>query len=268
MRNCVVLGSGRSGTSMLAGTLASSGYYLGPDLLPPTASNPKGYYESREVNLINEQLLAGLVPPAGAAVVLGNRSAALLRLRSRRFREGQRWLADIPPDAPAPAPSEQMAERMRGCLQQTPFCLKDPRFSYTVDSWTPIRAANPVFVVVFRHPATTAMSIVDDATRTTYLRDLHVDSGLALRSWLANYRHALAHAEDGEWLFVHFDQILYGDGLDVVGTALGVRLDPSFRDPELDRSEPLARAPAAAVAVYAELCARAGWRPAQRELAV
>src|SRR5690349_21816574 len=60
MYNLFILGSGRSGTSMLTGSLANSGYMLGEnaEYLGKNAANPKGFYEDFEVNTINEDILA------------------------------------------------------------------------------------------------------------------------------------------------------------------------------------------------------------------
>ena len=61
MRNAVNIGCGRSGTSMLAGILHQNGWSLGEDLyIEPSDSNPKGFFEDRDVNSINEELLARL----------------------------------------------------------------------------------------------------------------------------------------------------------------------------------------------------------------
>ena len=49
MKDCIVLGSGRSGTSMVAGCLHGANYFMGDDLMPPTAGNPKGIFESYTV---------------------------------------------------------------------------------------------------------------------------------------------------------------------------------------------------------------------------
>ena len=57
-RNCLILGSGRSGTSMAAGILARAGYFMGAELWPADIGNPKGYFEDREVNKINDELIA------------------------------------------------------------------------------------------------------------------------------------------------------------------------------------------------------------------
>ena len=62
MKNVIILGSGRSGTSMVAGTLAKAGYYMGEQLLPANKANPKGFFEDIEVNAINEDILSSVAP--------------------------------------------------------------------------------------------------------------------------------------------------------------------------------------------------------------
>ena len=58
MRNIIILGSGRSGTSMLAGCLSTSGYFMGDNLYKKRESNPKGFFENKEINTINEDILS------------------------------------------------------------------------------------------------------------------------------------------------------------------------------------------------------------------
>ena len=66
MHNVIILGSGRSGTSMIAGALTKAGYYIGDNPYPPRKTNPKGFFETREVNHVNEILLAQVSPKASA----------------------------------------------------------------------------------------------------------------------------------------------------------------------------------------------------------
>src|SRR5262249_31665720 len=100
-RNCLILGSGRSGTSLLAGTLRLAGYYMGEHLIPADASNPKGYFEDDEINAINEGLLAQVTPP-----------------RSRPA-SGWRWLATVPVGTPIPCPPE-IAKRIQTQIGNSP----------------------------------------------------------------------------------------------------------------------------------------------------
>ena len=55
-----VLGMHRSGTSALAGLLAKFGVHPGANLLPANESNPHGYFESRDVVDINNEILTSI----------------------------------------------------------------------------------------------------------------------------------------------------------------------------------------------------------------
>jgi hypothetical protein len=62
-RNLFILGSGRSGTSMVAGLFRNAGYFMGDKLHEPRHSNPLGFFEDAAVNNINESILAWRVYP-------------------------------------------------------------------------------------------------------------------------------------------------------------------------------------------------------------
>lgn len=57
MLDCLVLGSGRSGTSLVAGMLDRAGYYTGDNYLVGRLANPRGFFEDSRVNSINDALL-------------------------------------------------------------------------------------------------------------------------------------------------------------------------------------------------------------------
>ena len=65
MRNVVILGMHRSGTSMVAEALASAGVYVGEpqDLLLGKEDNPHGFWEREDVVALDDAILAD----AGAA---------------------------------------------------------------------------------------------------------------------------------------------------------------------------------------------------------
>ncbi|GAG00922.1 unnamed protein product, partial [marine sediment metagenome] len=83
------MGSGRSGTSLVAGCLRNAGYCMGGDLIEPTESNPRGYFESREVNALNEALMRGVSAERGPGF--------LGVFPGRVLRHDQLWLACFPP---------------------------------------------------------------------------------------------------------------------------------------------------------------------------
>jgi len=233
MRNCLILGSGRSGSSMVAGALAAAGYFAGDDLLRPNVGNPDGYFESRRVNHINHRLMMAMAPM---------REWGRFSTAHKRRRELDRlWIADFPvpsgPPLAARIVASRLREEMRGMLAREPWCLKDPRFSYTLPLWRPL-IGDAVVVVTFREPERTARSMV------RYFADVHRETIFfdeAMRGWVSAYEHVLAHAaRGGDWVFVHCDDFAAGPGAEAVGRALGARLEPSgLRGPGGDSSRDL-----------------------------
>jgi hypothetical protein len=251
MRNCVIIGSGRSGTSMLAGLLYSSGYSLGKDLLPPTPSNPKGYFESHSINELNNDLLKSAITtrPLGPIGILF----------PGRLPLGLLWLADI--DFPAQIDvSDSHLDRMRSLIPDKPFCLKDPRFCYTLGAWLPILDQNDViFLCIFREPGRTASSMKTDVHERAY-KDFYLTRRRALSSWVSMYEHVLRkYSLHGRWLFAHYDQILDGSVISSIEDALDTKIDTSFVDSELKRSRDSSRASGRVLQIYQDLCARANY---------
>ena len=62
MVNLIILGSGRSGTSLVTGLFAKAGYNQGTRLSGPNEGNPKGRFEDRQVNYTNEIILSQVMP--------------------------------------------------------------------------------------------------------------------------------------------------------------------------------------------------------------
>jgi hypothetical protein len=246
MRNCIILGAGRSGTSMLAGLVHGSGYFMGEALLEPTSANPKGYFESQEINSLTDELIASVV-----------------RVRPRRPRgylypwrlpSGLLWLADIGVDVELRASTEQLAH-IRRLVAREPFCFKDPRFCYTLEAWRPA-LDDVVFMCVFREPGRTAASMRHNVRDRPY-RGFHLTRGHALRSWTSMYQRVLQqHSEPGgEWLFVHYDQILDGSSIPRIEDAIATRASASFVDRNLRRSQDdSSRLPQRTIQTYRQLC--------------
>ena len=183
-RNCLILGSGRSGTSMAAGILARAGYFMGAELWPADIGNPKGYFEDREVNKINDELIAPAAPKTpphglrklllGDIPILGNY---------------QHWVAVLRPGVSISCPPA-MSRRIAAVAARQPFCLKDPRFSYTLSAWRPF-IGDALLLCVFRDPAVTASSIVRECKRADHMQGTEVDQRWALKVWEAMYRYIL-----------------------------------------------------------------------------
>ena len=235
LKNCVILGSGRSGTSLAAGLLSRSGYFMGDKLNPANITNPKGQFEDREVNNINEEILAQVMAPRPA------RGVGKWLYRSRP-ETGQRWLARVPVGTPIPG-SAALEERIQRLVSHPPFCLKDPRFSYTLPAWKPF-LGDAVFVCIFRHPSVTVSSILKQKKTVPHLKNFTINAKQAFKVWELMYTHILeSHVpEGGDWLFIHYQQLLDGSAYAALESRLGVKVDQGFADPHLSRSQPTLRA--------------------------
>ncbi|MEM1451049.1 MAG: glycosyltransferase [Planctomycetota bacterium] len=236
----LVIGCGRSGTSMVAGMLADAGWTVGDDPYPGREANPKGFFETAEINGINEYLLATAVtnePP---------------------LRRMQHWLAHAPEPLDLEV-DEGLRARMDRLGQRSPYAYKDPRFCYTLDAWRP-SVPGARFVCVFREPAATAASILRECANADYLADVDIDVDRALDVWDAMYRRVLDdHAEDGEWLFVHFDELLTPEGVRRLEEFVGAPVAAEFPEKALRRSRSDRPVPARIADTYRRLCERAGY---------
>lgn len=244
MKNVVILGSGRSGSSMVAGSLRRAGYYMGFGLKEGTPSNPLGYFESAEINDINEDLLR----PVAAG--LAGKPIAGWRVPYPSLAKDQHWLACLPPEAEVP-PIPGVEARLAAAAAHVPFCFKDPRFSYTLPLWRPHLGPDTVFVCVFREPGRTVNSMVKDAREQEYLRGLDLAPWFAFRVWIRMYERIVrVHRRRGRWLFLHYDQVARGGGLRRLARALGAPVDFAFPAPSLKRSADGGRVPRQARILY------------------
>lgn len=241
MKNVLVTGSGRSGTSMLAGAFRLTPAYLGAHLHPARPANPKGFFEDAEVNDVNEAILAD-----GLAGLAGDVDPEELK---KALPRGQLWLAS-PPKMLPPTQDRALQGQIATQTANEPFCLKDPRFSSTVNSWLP-HAGDCVVLVIFRDPATTVESILKECRTAPYLRDLALSVDDALAIWRQCYCRLLQlYLLRPNILFVHYDRVLDGRAMPMIEELVGCELDRSFPTPELNRTRPLLAPDDLCTAVY------------------
>lgn len=253
-RSCLVLGSGRSGTSMLGGVLASGGFHMGERPLPGRAqTNAKGFYEDLETIEINEDLLAQCFP-APPRTRLGR------VLRRAPLERGLRWAATLPPDVTV-ASTPAIDARLAAHLERRPFAYKDPRFAYTLPAWRPF-IGDAVLVCIFREPTRTARSLATEWQRHPQRRS-RMTYADALAQWAAVHTRILDFlSHEGEWLFVHYEQVLDGSAIPRLEAALGVTLDAGFADPALRHARADGDVGRHERELYARLCGRAEFAPA------
>ena len=266
MKNCLVIGSGRSGTSMVAGTLAGAGYFMGKNVRRKgDGSNPKGYFESYELGKVNEEIVYPMMW-IGRKRRLLRWGLTRLRLKeplryplfNEQLRKWTRWLAMVPVDA-EPKVTPEITETIQDFVSQEPYCYKSPLFCYTLPAWRPY-LRNTVYLCVFREPQRTAASIVKEVQVKSYLEGITITFEEALETWTLLYRHILEkHRFMGDWLFIHYNQVLTPEGLDRLEALIEAPVDRSFPEARLSRSRSDEPIPAHTAAVYRQLCELAGY---------
>ena len=257
--NCLILGSGRSGTSMVAGILHQAGYYMGDKLHKPEPSNPKGFFEWMAINQINEQILAPYVN-SGLA---GKFFATFLKKGTvyNPVGRNQRWLLSLPVETEVNCLFPQVEADMKKVLTKEPFCYKDPRFSYTLPVWGKFLKPDTVFICVFREPDITVNSILKECRARQYLGNLYITRRMAYSVWFNVYSHILSkHAKKfNNFVFVHYDQIYNGTALPMLSKMLDVPLQKDFVDEGLKRTAPGGVVPEKAKVLYRRLCESANY---------
>ena len=238
--NVLVLGCGRSGTAVVTGMLHSAGWYVGgTPTPPPRALNSKGLFEAPEINGINEYLLA----PAVTSEAPKHRM--------------QHWLSHAPQALDLEVPTG-VRTRMDNLGRKSPFAYGDARFCYTLHAWRP-SVPDAKVICVFREPAATAASIMEEVEGEEYLDGCSVDFAGALDVWNAMYRRILDdHSQSGKWLFLHFDELLTVEGVEKLETFVGASLAADFPEPGLMHSRSHRAVSAEVAETFAELCERAG----------
>jgi hypothetical protein len=242
-RNVVVIGSGRSGTSLVAELVASAGHHMGRRLIKASKVNPRGFFEDLHTVLVNEQILAAYTEdPPRSRFTPG-------LIYQRPLKDMQRWLAVPPPDATIQG-LPHLEPKMRSTIVRAPWCRKDPRFCHTLPVWGQL-FGDAVRICVFREPGRTANSMIALAR----LQGVDLTFGGALEVWAAAYTKVLRHHRyQGEWVFVHYDQVLDGAAVPRLERAVGASLDGSVADAALRRSAADGGLPAAVAEIYQELC--------------
>jgi hypothetical protein len=255
MRNIIILGTGRSGTSMVAATFRSSGAFMGDQLLVATPSNPHGYYEDREINLLNNALIRRLLgrPFLGWRIrcrvfpTVHTVPSAFFLASPRRLRQIQ--------------PTKDEVSRMRSFTQREPFCYKDPRFSVTLPTWLPYLPENTGFIVVFRDPMRTIESMLRDA-KEQYGPPLPITRNWGYVYWLRTYSRLLGFSETSRnWMFINYDAMIDRSATTSLSGFASAWLDFSQIDQSTSRSSahewPTSRIARSCHDVYKRLCERA-----------
>ena len=255
MKNIIILGSGRSGTSMLAGSFSDSGYFMGNELWPANDSNPKGFFEDRIINEINEDILELVAPKR--PVIFGQH---LFRERPIKW---QRWLLNLDTDKKIKT-NKEINDRINIALNIEPFCFKDPRFSYTLPIWKPY-LKNTVYLCIFRNPAHTSQSILKECNNSPVLnhrkKGIKISYNHAINIWTSMYSHILKnHCKEENWMFLHYEQIFQKETQQRLEQISGAKLNSSFPEKKLQSKQDFDYIPEKCKKVYEELCELSGFK--------
>ncbi len=223
---------------------------MGENLMPATRANPKGFFESYDIEQINEDILRKVVKKKPPLIDF------FLR---KNLRKGHYWLAKVGLTEQLET-GEIIEKRIQKEIDRIPFCFKDPRFSYTLPAWRPFLPEDTVFLCVFRHPSATGKSILKQIRTSRGLGYLRFSFRDAMQLWTLMYSHILhKHRNRGNWLFLHYNQLLEEEGLIKIEDFTGAKIDRTFPEKKLNRSLPdEAPIPGQAAEIYAELCRLAG----------
>ena len=188
-----VTGCHRSGTSLMASVLSDAMARLQPAAmvsglddrsdLNKTLDNPEGFFESRQLRLLNDELLASV---------------------------GCSW--DRPPLVPVAWDSEipfarfeQARTDFRGQALDHFWVDKDPRLAITYPAWIHILLRRIPLVLVLRHPLEVAASLfsrngwdLDAGLLLWYLYNHHVASILESDDLLVGYSQILSAPQDSD----------------------------------------------------------------------
>lgn len=229
MRNTIILGTGRSGTSMVTACFRNTGAYFGDQLIQATPANPFGYYESQVINNFNNRIVFRLLYPRG--------TYRLRRMLYPRTHYDWRAFWAVLPyfehSVPLQGDDHQLIDDL---VSNRPFCFKDPRFSATLFTWRDHLPEDTRFLTVFRCPFRTVDSMMRDADES-YRPRLEFRRNHLLHTWVRTYERLLRWAEqDRRFLAFDSERLLAGQGGSELEDFVESDLDFSQIDPQVRRS--------------------------------
>jgi hypothetical protein len=239
-RDVVVVGAPRSGTSMLAGLFAAAGYHAGRRLIPPTPSNPAGFFEDLDVNAANDDLLEAVAHRPVPGTPAPPRS-----LRWLGAYDG--WV------------EEAGGSDLARLVPERPFVLKDPRFCYTLPAWHAV-LGDALVVVIVRRPDEVVASVQAMARREpATFAGFDVSDNHVRAMWDAMYRAVVGWCDQPggpEVTFVRIEDVRRGTALDALRAATGADLDAGTVRPELHRERGAGETPEGVLAELLGRCTR------------
>ncbi|MBE9047644.1 sulfotransferase [Pleurocapsales cyanobacterium LEGE 10410] len=234
MKNTIVLGTVRSGTSMTTAMFRKTRAYFGDDIMTPTIANPYGYYECHQINRLNNRLIQRIIYGFTSKKI----QSFLKPFQPPVHRDRRCSMLAAPRYIRQFSLPEDITDQMRHFVSHTPFCLKDPRFSITLPFWRSVIPKGTRFLVVFRDPRRTVDSMLRNS-REIYNPPLPVDEEWGLKLWYRNYRRLLYQfSNEEDWFFIHDEQVFSGKAVPALEKFVETPLATDLIDPKIRRSRP------------------------------
>lgn len=235
---------------MLAGLFANKGLYIGGKALSPTVSNPKGYFETKGMNDLNNFIISEFL-----------KWPSLNRLR-KHIAPNIDWdVRAYPFASPRKYTVPEIPQKLQNAIKyyssKENFCYKDPRFCVTLPVWLRYLGRSVKYLVVFREPGKTIASYMRNGAEI-YKPPLKFKPPQLEAAYSRNYER-LIEWSGPDWMFIHYDQILSGSVSDALERFTGMGLDWSHVSKSLQRtkSSDFVVRDRAAERTYRRLCDRA-----------
>lgn len=181
----VVLGMHRSGTSLVAKMLQTSGISLGNNLIGPSEDNPKGFWEDAEIVALNENILSEL------GIDWDSLHGFFLGIDNFNTKAFQTFKAEA---------KALVRDRLSSA---NAFCFKDPRTSRLLPFWQLVfdeLGVSARYIFTFRHPKEVQLSL---EKRNGFLRTK------SAWLWFFYSLDALLHlSQQSEWIEFDYESVL------------------------------------------------------------
>ncbi len=170
MKNVIILGAGRTGSSFLSGLISYRRYYIEQQSIQSRNSYPDGDYENPELKALNKKILhaAGYNHPH----IVKSEFADINRIKAVNNDNLHNECADF----------------VKHCGGKSPWLWKDPRLCYTIHFWDQFLTKDDIsFIKITRDPYLVFRShakhhinfTLKDVVQTYHLENLAVDRYLS-----------------------------------------------------------------------------------------
>ena len=136
MKNAIILGAGRTGSSVLAGLVYQAGYYINAEVIEPRNRYPLGDYENPELQEMNRKIFQSVNYPFD--VVQHDRYPSVDKIKALKWENDD---------------NSTYKKFLQKNEANHPWLWKDPRLSFTIHFWgRGVDHENTVFIHATRNP--------------------------------------------------------------------------------------------------------------------